>query len=56
MAMAPLSADSVARLLRSHQELSRDWAELEALLVRLAPAWSECREVLDELSRRLGDT
>ena len=54
LAMAPLSGDSVARLLQSHRELSKDWGELEALLVRLLPAWAECRAVLNELSRRLG--
>ena len=53
LAMAPLSPESVAQLLRSHQELSKDWTELEALLVRLLPAWAECREVLNELARRL---
>ena len=44
MAMAPLSADSVAKLLGSHVEISRDWSELEGLLVELAPAWAEVRQ------------
>ena len=53
MAMAPLSADSVSRLLHSHADLSRDWAEVEALLVKLAPAWAEVRSILNELNRVL---
>ncbi len=36
--MAPLSQDSVARLLRSHGELSHDRAEVEGLLRRLGLA------------------
>ena len=35
MAMAPLSQDSVARLVRSHGASSHDWAEFEGLLQRL---------------------
>jgi hypothetical protein len=54
MAMAPLSGDSVARLLKSHGALSRDWKEVEDLLVRLAPAWAEVRSILNELNRVLG--
>ena len=38
MAMAPLSKDSVARLLGSHGELAQEWAEVEGLLRRLGPA------------------
>ena len=54
MAMAPLPASSVARLLESHHQLSRDWAELEGLLVELAPAWAEVRKLLNEINRVLG--
>ena len=35
LTMAPLSQDFVARLLRTHGELSHDWAEVEGLLRRL---------------------
>ena len=54
MAMAPLPASSVARLIESHQQLSRDWEGLEGLLVELAPAWAEVRRILNELNRILG--
>ena len=54
MAMAPLSQDSVARLLRSHGELSQEWAEVEGLLQRLGPAWAELRSLLNELNGVLG--
>ena len=54
MAMAPLAASSVARLIESHQQLSRDWEELEGLLVELAPAWAEVRRILNDLNRVLG--
>ena len=52
MAMAPLSADSVAKLLGSHVEISRHWAELEGFLVELAPAWAEVRRILNEVNSR----
>ena len=51
-AMAPLSPDSVRRVLEEHQELLQDRVELEALIGRLLPAWGECRAVLNELSKR----
>ena len=54
MAMAPLSQDSVARLVRSHGELSQEWAEVEGLLQRLGPAWAELRSILNELNAVLG--
>jgi hypothetical protein len=54
MAMAPLPADQVARLLRSHADLSRDWSQVEGQLARLAPAWAEVRSILNELNRVLG--
>ncbi len=54
MAMAPLSGESVGRLMKSHAALSRDWSEVEELLVRLAPAWAEVRSILNELNRVLG--
>jgi hypothetical protein len=50
MAMAPLSQDSVARLLRSHGELSHDWAEIEGPLQGLSPAWAELQSLLNELN------
>jgi hypothetical protein len=53
MAMAPLSPDSVRRVLEAHRELLAERAALEALLRRLLPAWKECREVLNELSKQL---
>ena len=52
--MAPLSGESVGRLMKSHAALSRDWSEVEELLVRLAPAWAEVRSILNELNRVLG--
>ena len=55
MAMAPLPASSVARLLESHQQLSRDWEERQGLLVELAPAWAEVRRILNELNRVLAE-
>lgn len=60
MAMAPLSPESVRRVLEAHRELLAEQRELlaeqrelEALLHRLLPAWAECRQVLNELMRRL---
>ena len=52
--MTPLPADQVARLLRSYQELAKEPAELEAILVNLAPAWAELRKLLNELNRIIG--
>jgi hypothetical protein len=37
MAVGPLSSDQVATLLRSYQELAKERADLDALLVKLAP-------------------
>ena len=48
MAMAPLSADSVARLVRSYGELSQDWSEVEGLLDRLGRV-GQLRSLLNEL-------
>jgi hypothetical protein len=53
MVVGPLSSDQVARLLRSHRALAKERADLEALLVKLAPAWAELRKVLNELNRVL---
>jgi hypothetical protein len=39
MTVGPLPSDQVARLLRSYRELTKERADLEALLVELAPAW-----------------
>ena len=44
----------MATLIQSHQQLSRDWTEVEDLLVRLAPAWAEVRNILNEFDRVLG--
>jgi hypothetical protein len=55
MAVGPLPSDQVARLLRSYRELAKERADLEALLVKLAPAWAELRKVLKELNRVLED-
>ena len=53
--MAPLSADERRQAPASRtSELSRDWAELEGLLVELAPAWAEVRKLLNEINRVLG--
>ena len=52
--MAPLSASAVSELLASHHQLSKDWAEVEALLHRLAPVWVEMRTILNEVNRVLG--
>ena len=52
--MAPLSASAVSELLASHHQLSKDSAEVEALLHRLAPAWAEIRSILNELNRVFG--
>jgi hypothetical protein len=49
-AMAPLSPNSVERLVRSYGELSQNWSEVEALLQRLGPAWAELRSLLNELN------
>jgi len=51
--MAPLSPESVRRALESHRELLAERDELEKLLHRLLPAWVECRQVLNELTRQL---
>jgi len=48
-------SDQVARPLRSYEGLATEQADLEALLVKLAPAWAELRRVLNELNRVLGD-
>jgi hypothetical protein len=56
MAVGPLPSDQVVRLLRSYRELAKERADLEALLVKLAPAWAELRKVLNELNRVLGDS
>ena len=53
MAMAPLSPESVRRALESQRELLAERDELEKLLRRLLPAWVECRQVLNELTRQL---
>jgi hypothetical protein len=53
-AMAPLPSASVKRLIRSHGELSHNWAEVEGLLQRLGPAWAELRSILNELNAVLG--
>jgi hypothetical protein len=53
-ATAPLSAEQVTELLASHHQLAKDWAEVEALLRRLAPAWVEMRTILNDLNRVLG--
>jgi hypothetical protein len=55
MAVGPLASDQVVRLLRSYRELAKERADLEALLVKLAPAWAELRKVLNELNRVLGE-
>ena len=46
-------SDQAARLLRSYEGLAKERAEIEALLVKLAPAWAELRKVLKELNRVL---
>jgi hypothetical protein len=51
--MAPLSQDSVARLVRPHGELSQNWSEVKSLLQRLGPAWAELRSILNELDAAL---
>ena len=51
MAFGPLPSDQFATLLRSHQELAKERADLEALRVKLAPAWAELQKVLNELHR-----
>jgi hypothetical protein len=53
MAVGPLPSDQVARLLRSYRELATERADLEALLVKLAPAWGELRKLLNEVNRVL---
>jgi hypothetical protein len=35
--------------------MAKEQADLEALLVKLAPAWAELSKVLNELNRVLGD-
>ena len=51
MTVRPLPSDQVARLLRSYQEPAKEPADLEALLVKLAPAWAELHKALNELNR-----
>ena len=53
MAVGPLPSDQVARLLRSYRELAKERADLEALLVKLAPACAELPKVLNEINRVL---
>ena len=53
MTVGPLPSDQVARLLRSYRELAEERVDLNALLVKLAPAWAELRKVLNELNRVL---
>ena len=53
MTVGPLRSDHVAKLLRSYRELAEERADLEALLVKLAPARAELRKVLNELNRVL---
>jgi hypothetical protein len=53
MAVGPLPSDQVARLLRSYRELATERANLESLLVKLAPAWAELRKILNEINRVL---
>jgi hypothetical protein len=43
MTVGPLPSDEVARLLRSYRELAKERADLDALLMKLAPAWAELR-------------
>jgi hypothetical protein len=52
-AMAPLSADTVRQLIDGHAELLAEHEKSAARLSRLAPAWIELRNVLNELSVRL---
>jgi hypothetical protein len=42
-----------AGLLRSYRELAEERADLEALLVKLAPAWANLRTILNEVNRVL---
>ena len=44
MTAGPLPSDQVARLLRSYEQLAEEQAEVNAHLVKLAPAWAELRE------------
>ena len=53
MTAGPLPSDQVARLLRSYEQLAEEQAEVNAHLVKLAPAWAELRKVLNELNRIL---
>ena len=41
LTVGPLPSDQVARLLRSYRELAKERADLEALLVKLAPGWGQ---------------
>jgi hypothetical protein len=52
--MAPLATGQVARLLQTCRELYHERAELEELLAQLLPAWGDCRDTLNEISRPLG--
>jgi hypothetical protein len=53
MSVGPLPSGQVARLLRSYEKLAKERADVEALLVKLAPAWAELRKALNELNRVL---
>jgi hypothetical protein len=54
-AMAPLDAGTVRQVLEDYRALLRERAEVEALLRRLTPAWSEVRALLNELAGRMAE-
>ena len=53
LTVGQLPTDRVARLHRSYRELAKERADLEALLVKLAPACAELPKVLNEINRVL---
>jgi hypothetical protein len=53
-AMAPLSAEAARRVLEAYKAIAADQKQLEELLRRLGPAWAQVRDMLNELSQRLG--
>jgi hypothetical protein len=53
LASAPLSKETVRRVLDEQEALLHERAELKRLLVDLRPSWARLRDVLSELDRRL---
>jgi hypothetical protein len=53
--MGGLTPRSIAELVVSHQALLEERAELQALVARMGPTWTDLRAALNELAQRLSD-